>query len=105
MHHLFDDAALSKSLAEKAFDQVSKYNWAETAQATLAVYQEVATELGVTSTNAPAAGGMLSNLASSVTNAASSSVNSVTQAVSNKASALQNQGKEAISKVTNRSSK
>ncbi|MBP7057616.1 glycosyltransferase family 4 protein [Candidatus Gracilibacteria bacterium] len=105
MHHLFDDQALSKSLADKAFDQVGKYNWAETAQSTLAVYQEVAIELGVTSANAPASGGMLSNLASSVTNAASSSVNSVTQAVSNKASSLQNQGKEAINKVTNRTSK
>ncbi len=90
IHLVFDDEETRKKLHNGGLSQVQKYSWEETAQKTLAVYREVAQELGVVTTT-PAPSGLASM--------ATSALGSVTKMVQDKTKVIADQGKDMVKNV------
>lgn len=89
LHVAFDDEAVRKKLQKAGLEQAKKYTWEETAAKTMAVYREVAQELGVATASNASALGM-----------ASAAFGSVTKMVQDKAQSLSEQGKNMVQTVT-----
>lgn len=89
LHVAFDDESVRKKLQKAGLEQSKKYTWDETAAKTMAVYREVAQELGVaTAANA------------NIIGSASSALGSLGKMVQDKAQSLSDQGKNMVKGVT-----
>ncbi|MBI4836332.1 MAG: glycosyltransferase family 4 protein [Candidatus Abawacabacteria bacterium] len=90
LHLVFDDEATRKKLQQRGVEQVQKYSWTDTAEKTMAVYREVAQELGIVSNSMAPVG---------LTGMATSALGSMTKMVQDKAQALGDQGKNMVKNV------